>query len=149
MESYLFSFQLMYKSLFKKMDAYDWFCAPESQFETDRQLDRQSPVEVSHHEALEVVGGEAAEGGPGQVTLGRLVTGLTVQLWVPQRHANVVQQPRQRPQLQDGVLKKHKHLSASRLTHTHTHTREDERRGRTSVYWHQIKHLTTRHKVKI
>ncbi len=27
-----------------------------------RQLDRQSPVEVSHHEALEVVGGEAAVG---------------------------------------------------------------------------------------
>ncbi len=54
------------------------------------------------------------------MTLGRLVTSLTVQLRVPQRHANVVQQPRQRPQLQDGVLKKHKHLSALRLTHTHT-----------------------------
>ncbi len=30
MESYLFSFQMMYKSQFQKMDLYDWFCAPGS-----------------------------------------------------------------------------------------------------------------------
>ncbi len=30
MESYLFSFQMMYKSQFRKMDPYDWFCAPGS-----------------------------------------------------------------------------------------------------------------------
>ncbi len=30
MESYLFSFQMMYKSQFRKIDTYDWFCAPGS-----------------------------------------------------------------------------------------------------------------------
>ncbi len=30
MESYLFSFQMMHKSQFHKIDPYDWFCAPGS-----------------------------------------------------------------------------------------------------------------------
>ncbi len=28
MDSYLFSFQMMYKSQFRKIDPYDWFCRP-------------------------------------------------------------------------------------------------------------------------
>ncbi len=28
MERYLFSFQMMHKSQFYKLDSYDWFCAP-------------------------------------------------------------------------------------------------------------------------
>ncbi len=31
MESYLFSFQIMYTSQFWKIDPYDWFCGPGSQ----------------------------------------------------------------------------------------------------------------------
>ncbi len=30
MESYLFSFQMMHKSQFQKIDPYDWFCGPGS-----------------------------------------------------------------------------------------------------------------------
>ncbi len=30
MQSYLFSFQMMHKSQFRKIDPYDWFCAPGS-----------------------------------------------------------------------------------------------------------------------
>ncbi len=30
MESLLFSFQMMYKSQFQKIDTYDWFCCPGS-----------------------------------------------------------------------------------------------------------------------
>ncbi len=30
MERYLFSFQMMHKSQFRKIDPYDWFCAPGS-----------------------------------------------------------------------------------------------------------------------
>ncbi len=30
MEAYLFSFHIMYKSQFRQIDPYDWFCGPGS-----------------------------------------------------------------------------------------------------------------------
>lgn len=54
------------------------------------------PVQVPHHEALEVGGHEAVEGRPGEeAVLGPLwlVVGGHVELRVPQGHADVVQQP--------------------------------------------------------
>lgn len=68
-----------------------------------------APVQVSHHEALEVGGHEAVERGPGEEpVLGplRLVVGGHVELRVPQGHADVIQQPWQRPELEDGVLQR-------------------------------------------
>lgn len=54
------------------------------------------PVQVAHHEALEVGGHEAIEGRPGEEpVLGplRLVICGHVELRVPQGHADVIQQP--------------------------------------------------------
>lgn len=55
------------------------------------------PVLLPHHQALEVVSGWAAVGRPCEVAFRRLVTCLPVQLWVPQSHADVVQQAWQGP----------------------------------------------------
>lgn len=82
----------------------------ESDWNQIRQQSEHSlivPVQVSHHEALEVGGHEAVEGRPGeQPVLGPLwlVVGGHVELRVPQGHADVVQQPGQRPEFEDGVL---------------------------------------------
>ncbi len=37
-EYYLFSFQMMYKSQFQKIDPYDWFCGPGSQMSYSNSL---------------------------------------------------------------------------------------------------------------
>ncbi len=47
MESYLFSFQMMYKSQFQKIDPYDWFCAPGSQI---LSLFAKHLIAAEHHE---------------------------------------------------------------------------------------------------
>ncbi len=35
---YVFSFQMMHKSQFKKMDPYDWFCAPVTYYSSERKV---------------------------------------------------------------------------------------------------------------
>lgn len=79
--------------------------------------------------ALEVRRLEAVEGRPREESvLGpvRLVVGGHVELRVPQSHADVVQQPRQRTQFENGILqdekeKRKKNTTSKRLKTTRLH----------------------------
>lgn len=60
---------------------------------------------------MELGGDPPVEAGPGQQPVGLpllhavgLVAGLPLQVWVAQRHADVVQEAGQRPQFDDGIL---------------------------------------------
>ena len=67
----------------------------------------QLPVQVPHHEALEIGWYQAIEGGPCDepVLLSVwLVAGLPVELGVPQSYTDVIQQTWQGTKLQNSVL---------------------------------------------
>lgn len=69
--------------------------------------DREIPVQVAHHKALEVRRHEAVERRPREESVlrsVRLVICRHVQLRVPQCDADVVQQPRQGSQFENSIL---------------------------------------------